>query len=68
MLRVVQQRRLISLRREMSILGGGSEEEARAYLDMTEDDAAAVLEMFRQDVTWHQCCAGGEVKLLLRMP
>ena len=57
----VQQRRLISLRREMSILGGGSEEEARAYLAMAEDDAAAALEMFRQDVAWHQSGAAAQV-------
>jgi hypothetical protein len=31
----------------MSILGGGSEEEAWAYLAMTEDDTVTVLEMFR---------------------
>jgi len=45
----------------MSILGGGSEEEARAYLAMAEDDAAAALEMFRQDVAWHQSGAAAQV-------
>ena len=50
----VQERRLIALRREMSLLGGGSEKEAAAYMSMADNDAACALQMYKQDVEWHR--------------
>ena len=50
----VQQRRLIALRREMSLLGGGGEKEAAAYLSMADNDADVALAMFKADMEWHR--------------
>ena len=57
----VQQRRIIALRREMALLGGGSEKETAAYLSMADDDTGTALKMFKEDLEWQSSAASSQV-------
>ena len=57
----VQQRRMIALRREMALLGGGSEKETAAYLSMADDDTGTALKMFKEDLEWQSSAASSQV-------